>query len=556
MTIHRAPLANLPTHDVFNMSPPIGDQDFWAGDTALRQWTTTMGADWATDKLAAAGASFGRDEVIDWSEQANRYGPELRAFDRQGMRLNAVEFHPAYHQLMDLAISNEIHNFAWRADRPGGHVGHAALTYMFSQAEGGVMCPMAMAYSVLPSLAYTPTLEAIWKPRLMSTQYDQRDIPADEKNGAMIGMFMTEKQGGSDVRANSTSAAPMGAETGMGAEYLLTGHKFFCSAPMCDAFLVLAGTDAGGISCFLVPRWRPDGTRNALMIQRLKDKLGNKSNASTEMEFQDTYGVMVGDEGRGIRTIIDMVSLNRLYCAMSSAGQMRGALAQALHHTTHRSAFQKRLIQQPLMKNVLADLAVEVESALMLGLRTAKAVDAAGRDEHETVMARILTPIAKYWNCKRAPYAVFEALECHGGPGYVEEAPLARMYREAPLNSIWEGPGNVQCLDVLRVLAREPDAIEALFAELNAARGADSRLDTAIDEIRTELDAPDGLEARMRGVTELMALTLQGALLTQHGDADVAEAFCASRLGPRWRGAFGALPGGAKLDALLERALP
>ena len=556
MPIHRAPLANLPTHDVFNMSPPIGDQDFWAGDTALRQWTTTMGADWATDKLAVAGASFGRDEVLGWSEQANRYGPELRAFDRQGMRLNAVEFHPAYHQLMDLAISNEIHNFAWRADRPGGHVGHAALTYMFSQAEGGVMCPMAMAYSALPSLAYTPVLEAIWKPRLMSTQYDQRDIPADEKTGAMIGMFMTEKQGGSDVRANSTSAAPLGAETGMGAEYLLTGHKFFCSAPMCDAFLVLAGTDAGGISCFLVPRWRPDGARNALMIQRLKDKLGNKSNASTEMEFQDTYGVMIGDEGRGIRTIIDMVSLNRLYCAMSSAGQMRGALAQALHHTSHRSAFQKRLIQQPLMKNVLANLAVETESAITLGLRTAKAVDAAGRDEHETAMARILTPIAKYWNCKRAPYAVFEALECHGGPGYVEEAPLARMYREAPLNSIWEGPGNVQCLDVLRVLAREPDAIEALFAELNAARGADSRLDTAIDEIRTELDAPDGLEARMRGVTELMALTLQGALLTQHGDAGVAEAFCASRLGPRWRGAFGTLPGGAKLDALLERALP
>ncbi len=555
MTIPRAPLSSLPTHDVFNMPPPIGDQDFWAGDTALRHWTTAMGADWATDKLAAAGASFGREEVLHWSEQANRHGPELRAFDRNGMRLNAVEFHPAYHQLMDLAISNEIHNFAWRADRPGAHVGHAALTYMFSQAEGGVMCPMAMAYSALPSLAYTPALEAIWKPRLMSTDYDQRDIPAEEKIGAMIGMFMTEKQGGSDVRANSTAARPLGGDTGMGAEYLLTGHKFFCSAPMCDAFLVLAGTEAGGISCFLVPRWRPDGTRNALMIQRLKDKLGNKSNASTEMEFQDTYGVMIGDEGRGIRTIIDMVSLNRLYCAMSSAGQMRGALAQALHHTTHRSAFQKRLIQQPLMKNVLADLAVEVEGALALGLRTAKAVDAAGRDEHEAAMARILTPIAKYWNCKRAPAAVFEALECHGGPGYVEEAPLARMYREAPLNSIWEGPGNVQCLDVLRVLGREPEAVEALFSELGAAKGADSRLDAAIDEIRAEFEASDGLEARMRGVTELMALTLQGALLTQHGGSEVAEAFCASRLAPRWRGAFGTLPAGVDLDAVVERAV-
>ncbi len=556
MTTPRAPLATLPTHDVFNMPPPMGDQDFWTGDMALRQWTTAMGADWATDKLSAAGASFGRDEVTGWSEQANRHGPELRAFDRNGMRLNAVEFHPAYHRLMDLAISSEVHNFAWRADRPGGHVGHAALTYMFSQAEGGVMCPMAMAYSALPSLACAPALEAVWKPRLMSTQYDHRDVPADEKTGAMIGMFMTEKQGGSDVRANSTVARPMGAETGMGAEYLLTGHKFFCSAPMCDAFLVLAGTEIGGISCFLVPRWRPDRTRNALMIQRLKDKLGNKSNASTEMEFQDTYGVMIGAEGRGIRTIIDMVSLNRLYCAMSSAGQMRGALAQALHHTTHRSAFQKRLIRQPLMRNVLADLAVETEGALALGLRTAKAVDADGRDEHEAAMARILTPIAKYWNCKRAPATVFEALECHGGPGYVEEAPLARMYREAPLNSIWEGPGNVQCLDVLRVLGREPEAIEALFSELNIARGTDSRLDAAIDEIRVELDTPDGLEARMRGVTELMALTLQGALLTRQGDPDVAEAFCASRLGPRWRGAFGSLPGGVSLDEIVERALP
>ena len=556
MTMPRAPMANLPTHDVFNMPPPIGDQDFWGGDTSLRQWTAAMGADWAVDHLATSGADFGRDHVLTWSEQANRHGPELRAFDRHGMRLNAVEFHPAYHQLMDLAISHQVHNFAWRADRPGGHVGHAALTYMFSQAEGGVMCPMAMAYSALPSLAYTPALEAIWAPRLMSTEYDQRDVPADEKTGAMIGMFMTEKQGGSDVRANSTAARPLRGGTGMGAEYLLTGHKYFCSAPMCDAFLVLAGTDQGGISCFLVPRWKPDGTRNALLIQRLKDKLGNRSNASTEMEFHDTYGVMIGEEGRGIRTIIDMVALNRLYCAMSSAGQMRGALAQALHHTTHRSAFQKRLIQQPLMQNVLADLAVETEAALALGLRTAKAVDASRRDEAEAALARILTPIAKYWNCKRAPYAVFEALECHGGPGYVEEAPLARMYREAPLNSIWEGPGNVQSLDVLRALGREPAAIEAVMGELDAAHGADSRLDAAIDDLRAELATPDGMEGRMRAITELMALTVQGALLTGQGDPDVAEAFCATRLGPRWRGSFGVLPAGVNLDAIVERALP
>ena len=550
---HRNPMDALPTHNVFNVPPQIGDQDLWGSDRALRHWVRQFGAEWAGPALADLGRDAGREATFVLSEQANRHGPELRAFDRNGMRLNAVEFHPAYHDLMEIAIRHRTHNFAWMNDRQGAHVGHAALTYMFSQAEGGVMCPMAMAYSVLPCIEATPEIAVEWRPRLMSNRYDRRDIPATEKTGALIGMFMTEKQGGSDVRANTTSAEPLGAATGMGAEYALTGHKFFCSAPMCDAFMVLAGTGQGGISCFLVPRWRPDGTRNALLLQRMKDKLGNRSNASTEMEFQDTYGVMVGEEGRGIRTIIEMVALNRLYCAMSSAGQMRQALVQAVHHTTHRSAFQKRLIQQPLMQNVLADLAVEVEGALALGLRTAHAVDAGSSDDHEAALARILTPMAKYWNTKRAPYAVFEALECHGGPGYVEEAPLARMYREAPLNSIWEGSGNVMCLDVLRALGREPASVEALFAEFEAARGADSRLDLAIHEIREELGQPDKLERRMRGVVELMALALQGALLTRDGAPEVAEAFCASRLGPRWRGAFGTLPDGVDLSAILSR---
>lgn len=549
----RSPIASLPTHDVFNMPPHIGDQDLWASDTALRHWIGDMGGGWAADTLGALGCEAGAEATFDLSEQANRHGPELRAFDRHGMRLNAVEFHPAWHDLMDIAIRHRTHNFAWVDGRPGGHVGHAGLTYMFSQAEGGVMCPMAMAYSVIPALATTPALEAEWKPRLLSNHYDRRDIPAGEKSGVLIGMFMTEKQGGSDVRANSTMAVPLGAATGIGTEYLLTGHKFFCSAPMCDAFLVLAGTGQGGISCFLVPRWRPDGTRNALMLQRVKDKLGNRSNASTEMEFHDTYGVMVGEEARGIRTIIEMVALNRLYCAMSSAGQMRQALVQAMHHTSHRSAFQKRLIQQPLMRNVLADLAVEAEAALALGLRTAAAVDAAGRDPREAALARILTPLAKYWNCKRAPGHVVEALECHGGPGYIEESPMARMYREAPLNSIWEGSGNVMCLDVLRALGREPDAVDALFGELQAARGNDPLLDAAIDGVRADLDRADGLEGRMRGITERMALVLQGTLLTGDGDPAVAQAFCASRFG-RWSGAFGTLPVGSDLDAILNRA--
>ena len=545
----RDPISHLPTHQVINMPPHMGDQDLWGNDRALRHWASHMGGAGHAGHFAHVGHLTGLDETFEKANQANRHGPELRAFDRYGMRINAVEFHPAYHDLMHLAISNKVHNFAWYNEDNAGHVGQSVLTYMFSQPEGGVMCPMAMTYSVVPSLRMAPYLAEEWMPRLLSTQYDRRDIPAAEKTGAMIGMFMTEKQGGSDVRANSTVARPIGDG------YLLTGHKFFCSAPMCDAFLVLANTEVMGISCFLVPRWRPDGTRNTLFIQRMKDKLGNHSNASTEMEFQDTYGVMVGEEGRGIRTIIEMVTGNRLYCAMSSAGIMRQALVQALHHTSHRSAFQKRLIQQPLMQNVLADMAVEVEAALALGLRVAQAMDRMD-DPAEAALARIGTAVAKYWNTKRCPSLVVEALECHGGPGYVEESIMPRLYREAPLNSIWEGSGNVMGLDVLRAMGREAEAIPAVMAELEKARGNHPNLDRAIDDLRDELADPEGLEARMRMVTEMMALTLQAALLTRHGDSPVADAFCASRLAPRYRGAFGTLPKGLDLDAIISRALP
>ena len=545
----RDPISHLPTHQVINMPPHMGDQDLWGNDRALRHWASHMGGAGHAGHFAHVGHLTGLDETFEKANQANRHGPELRAFDRYGMRINAVEFHPAYHDLMHLAISNKVHNFAWHNEDNAGHVGQSVLTYMFSQPEGGVMCPMAMTYSVVPSLSMAPYLAEEWMPRLLSTQYDRRDIPAAEKTGAMIGMFMTEKQGGSDVRANSTVARPIGDG------YLLTGHKFFCSAPMCDAFLVLANTEVMGISCFLVPRWRPDGTRNTLFIQRMKDKLGNHSNASTEMEFQDTYGVMVGEEGRGIRTIIEMVTGNRLYCAMSSAGIMRQALVQALHHTSHRSAFQKRLIQQPLMQNVLADMAVEVEAALALGLRVAQAMDRMD-DPAEAALARIGTAVAKYWNTKRCPSLVVEALECHGGPGYVEESIMPRLYREAPLNSILEWSGNVIGLDVLRAMGREAEEIPAVMAELEKARGNHPNLDRAIDDLRDELADPEGLEARMRMVTEMMALTLQAALLTRHGDSPVADAFCASRLAPRYRGAFGTLPKGLDLDAIISRALP
>ncbi len=546
--IPRDPIAHLPTHEVINMPPHMGDQNLWEDDHALRHWASQMGGAGHAGHFAQVGRVTGLDETFEKANQANRHCPELRAFDRYGMRINAVEFHPAYHDLMDLAISNKVHNFAWHHEGDSGHLGQSVLTYMFSQPEGGVMCPMAMAYSVVPSLRTAPAIADEWMPRILSTKYDQRDIPAGEKTGAMIGMFMTEKQGGSDVRANSTVAVP--DRNG----YLLTGHKFFCSAPMCDAFLVLAKTDGMAVSCFLVPRWRPDGTRNNLFIQRMKDKLGNKSNASTEMEFQDTWGVMVGEEGRGIRTIIEMVTGNRLYCAMSSAGIMRQALVQALHHTSHRSAFQKRLIQQPLMQNVLADMAAEVEAALALGLRIARAMDNAD-DPSEAAFARIGTAVAKYWNCKRCPSLVVEALECHGGPGYVEDSIMPRLYREAPLNSIWEGSGNVMGLDVLRAMGREVEAVPAMMAELELALGNHPNLDRAIVELRDELADKHGLEGRMRMVTEMMALTLQGALLTRHGSPDVAEAFCASRLGPRYRGALGTLPKGLDLDSIISRAL-
>ncbi len=549
------PLANLPTHEVTNMPPHLGDQDLWAGDVALQEGVAREGGGWAAETLAAFGPVAGAAEIFEKADLANRHGPEIKPFDRYGMRINQVEFHPAYHDLMRVAIENQVPSFAWNHPRHGAHAAHAALTYMYNQPEGGVLCPMAMTYAVVPALRGTPEVAAEWLPRITSTEYDGRDIPAADKAGVTMGMFMTEKQGGSDVRANSTRAVAVGAATGQGAEYRLIGHKFFCSAPMSDAFLTLAYTDVG-LSCFLVPRWTPDGERNALFIQRLKDKLGNKSNASSEMELQDTWGVMVGEEGRGVATILDMVQGTRFYCCASSSALMRQGLVQALHHTTYRVAFQKKLIQQPLMRNVLADLALEAEAALALTLRIARAMDEAAEDESAAAFARIATAIGKYWICKRAPGHTFEAMECHGGPGYVEESILPRLYREAPVNSIWEGSGNVICLDVLRAMFREKAAVPALLAELEAARGGHASLDAAVDALKTELNTPEDLELRAREITERMATALQASLLVRHAPAAVADAYCASRLGNRWSGAYGTLPRGCDFDAIIERARP
>ncbi|MGQ9368355.1 isovaleryl-CoA dehydrogenase [Azospirillum sp. ST 5-10] len=547
---HRAPTTDLPTHAVTNQPPEYAPRDLWSGDPALAEAVRREGAAWAEPALAALGVEAGGERAMQLGELANRHPPVLTAFDRVGRRVDEVEFHPAYHELMGLAIGRGIHSVAWTADRPGGHVAHAALGYLLTQAEAGVLCPVAMTYAAVPALRHQPEVAAEWLPRILSERYDPRAVPAPEKAGATVGMAMTEKQGGSDVRANATEARPLGA-AGPGREYALRGHKWFCSAPMSDAFLTLARAP-GGLSCFLVPRWRPDGTRNALRLQRLKDKLGNRSNASAEIEYDGALAVLVGEEGRGVPTIIDMVHHTRLDCGFAAAGLMRAALSRALHHAAHRAAFGRPLIAQPLMRAVLADLALESEAAVALVLRVARAFDADGA--HDRAFARLAVAAAKYWVTKRCPPLVCEALECHGGNGYVEDGGMPRLYREAPLNAIWEGSGNVICLDVLRTLQKEPTALAALEAELAAARGLDGRLDAWVAATRALLDDPTFLEVRARRLVERLALALQAGLLLRHAPAAVAEAFCASRLGGDWGHAFGTLPPHVDTEAILARA--
>ena len=547
---HLRPIKQLPTHEVENMPPYMGNQDLWKNDKNLRDAVKREGAGWAEKNLSAFGHLMGCTEMFDHAEKANKNPPELKAFDQYGNRINYIDYHPSYHHLLGVAIKNEIPSFAWNHKKEGSQVAHMALTYMFNQVEGGVMCPMAMTYSVIPALKHNPDLEAQWLPKVLSNQYDDRDIPIDQKLGGTIGMFMTEKQGGSDVRANSTRAKPVSSSVGNGSEYLLTGHKYFCSAPMCDAFLVLASTNVG-LSCFLVPRWKPNGERNSFFIQRLKDKLGNRSNASSEIELDNTLGTMIGEEGKGIKTILDMVIGNRIYCAVSSASLMRQAVVQVLHHVSHRSAFQKRLIDQPLMRNVVADMILESEAALNLSLRVARAVDNQNSNEDERSFARISTAISKYWVTKRAPYLVFEALECHGGPGYIEESVMPRLYREAPLNSIWEGSGNVMCLDVLRALQRDKNALPALLKELDLAKGANHNFDLSLANLKSKLESSKGIETEARLITEKMACLIQASIFIRSGQEEKISAFCDSRLGPTWSGAFGTLSEGTNFDEII-----
>ncbi|HXG29796.1 MAG TPA: isovaleryl-CoA dehydrogenase [Nevskiales bacterium] len=539
------------THEVFNQPPPLENVNFYAQDLPLREAVAREGGAWGETRLMRYGDIAGH-ELIQLGFQANQHKPVLKTHDRYGHRIDEVEFHPAYHRLMQVAIEHELPTLAWRDPRPGAHVVSHALSYLHSQVEAGTGCPLTMTYACIPALRHQPDVAKVWEPRILSTEYDPRCLPAEQKRGVTIGMGMTEKQGGSDVRANTTRAWPLGAG-GPGQAYELVGHKWFFSAPMCDAFLVLAQAERG-LSCFLLPRWRPDGSRNAIHIQRLKDKLGNWSNASSEVEFHRAWAVMVGEEGRGVPTIIEMVAHTRLDCMAGSAALMRQALTQAIHHCAHRSAFGRALIDQPLMQNVLADLALESEAALALMLRVARAFDESARDEPAALFARIATGVGKYWICKRTPVMVNEAQECLGGAGYVEEHILPRLYREAPLNSIWEGSGNIQCLDVLRAMSREPGALEVFLAELQAARGAHALFDAALADLEDELARKGGLETRARRVVEKMAVTLQAALLLRAGNRIVADAFCVARLGTDRGRAFGTLPEGIDCCALIERS--
>jgi putative acyl-CoA dehydrogenase len=541
--------AQFQTHLVENQPPPLTPYDAYATDLPLREALQREGGGWAEADVAKYGPVAG-GELMELAFAANDNRPVLKLFDRYGNRLDEVEFHPAYHRIMALGIANGVPNFAWRhAERPGAHVARAALAYLHNQADQGTSCPLTMTYACVPTLRRAPKLASQWLPRVNSTEYDPRFIPAWDKHGNTIGMGMTEKQGGSDVRSNTTRAVHAG-EDGV---YELVGHKWFFSAPMCDAFLVLAYAE-GGLSCFLLPRFRPDGSRNAIRIQRLKDKLGDWSNASSEVEFQGAMAWRVGEEGRGVANILEMVALTRQDCMIGSAGLMRQALVQALHHARHRKAFGKRLEEQPLMRNVLADLALESEAAVALTLRVARAVDASGRDEREAAFARIATAIGKYWVCKRCTPFVNEAQECLGGIGYVEESGMPRLYRQAPLNSIWEGSGNVQCLDVLRALAREPGSRDVLLAEIDAAKGAHKALDAERERLARELVASEELESRSRWLVERMALALQASLLLRAGNSAVADTFCSSRLGGAHGLAFGTLPPAAPFGTLLSRA--
>jgi putative acyl-CoA dehydrogenase len=545
-------MAEFATHEVLNQPPRLTGYDVYGADAALVDAVEREGAAWANAELHELGRLAGAPEWQERGRQANTHPPVLRTHDRYGNRLDVVDYHPAYHDLMRTAVAHGLHAAPWSDPRPGAHVARAAKVVAWYQVDGGHVCPISMTYSVIPALRHAPGLAEEWEPRITSRVYDSANRPASEKAGATCGMAMTEKQGGSDVRANLTEARESADGT-----YRLTGHKWFCSAPMSDGFLVLAQA-TGGLTCFWMPRWLSDGTRNRIAIQRLKEKLGDRSNASSEIELRDTWAARVGDEGAGVRTIIDMVSHTRLDCVLGASAIMRHGVAQATWHTHHRSAFGRELDRQPLMANVLADLALESEAATAGALRLARAFDgAATGDEHETLLRRIITPVLKYWTCKRAPQHAAEALECLGGAGFVEESDLPRLFRQSPLNGVWEGSGNVICLDVLRAASRSPESVEAFWSEIDTATGGDRRLDAATAALRDDLaSAGRDAEVHARRLVERMAVVFQASLLVRHAPAAVADAFVGSRVDGDHGHAFGTLHAGIDATAIVERSRP
>jgi putative acyl-CoA dehydrogenase len=546
--IYEKPRTHLQTHDVTNQPPVFENTNLYAGDAALQAAMAQAGGAEHAQRLHAFGAACGASETADWAMQANRNPPQLKSFDRYGARIDEVEFHPAYHRLMAMGIGAGISTAPW-SGTPAGHALHAALEFLMAQAEPGVCCPMTMTYAAIAALNHQPDILAAWAPKILAGRYDPASRPWTEKSGVTIGMAMTEKQGGSDIRANTTRAVADGNDG-----FRLTGHKWFCSAPMSDAFLTLAYTDKG-LSCFLAPRWTPDGERNAIHLMRLKDKLGDRANASAEIEYHGAYAWRIGEEGRGIQTIIAMVHHTRLDCTLAPAAYMRQALANALWHTAHRTAFQKKLIDQPLMRTVLADMAVESEAATALTLRIARSFDERADNDEAAAFSRIATPLGKYWINKRVVNFVYEAMEAHGGAGYIEEGVMPRLYRQAPLNSIWEGSGNVICLDILRALERDPNTGQALIAELERAGGAHGALDRTIAAVKERIARP-AEESGARQLAENLALSLQAAALRAGAPDFVFDAFCATRLGTQPGRSYGASGAKMAVDALLQRAMP
>jgi len=541
------------THTVENQPPPLENYNQYLSDVALQEAVQREGASQSTMDLTAFGQLTGSAEVIKWGFQANKVKPEFRSHDRHGRRVDEIDFHPAYHKLMETAIVNGIHSVPWTDKRPGANVYRAAMSYLQSQVEAGHGCPITMTFAAIPTIRKQQSIADIWEPLITSRSYDPRNIPAQEKTGVTIGMAMTEKQGGSDVRANSTRAYPV-AQQGGGEIYELVGHKYFVSAPMCDAFLVLAQAE-GGISCFLVPRWRPDGSKNPLQIQQLKNKMGNVSNASSETELRGAMGWLIGDEGRGVANILEMVSLTRFDCMIGSSAGMRQAMTQILHHCGQRKAFGKLLTEQPLMQNVLADLAIESEAAMALTLRMARALDTPD-DEHEQLLARIGTAIGKYWICKRAPGHAYEAMECIGGSAVMEDSIMPRLYREAPVNAIWEGSGNVQCLDMLRAMSRTPGSLDALFTEFDEAKGLNKTFDNFVTTTKKQFTDLSDVEYRARSLVEQLALSLQASVLLRADNDQVANAFCEARLQQGTHQMYGTMPRGIDCEAIIQRARP